>query len=122
KPYIEFESGEAINNWLLQNPEVREHIDSRPPASGERPKIAMVFFDEETEQICEELGYDLILPPAELRTHLDSKIVTTELGNKAEAASVPNVLGYATNYADLLELARSNRLGTDLVVQTPYGD
>lgn len=82
----------------------------------------MVFFDEETEQICEELGYDLILPPAELRTHLDSKIVTTELGNKAGAASVPNVLGYATNYADLLELARSNRLGTDLVVQTPYGD
>lgn len=38
KPYIEFESGEAINNWLLQNPEVREHIDSRarPAASARR--------------------------------------------------------------------------------------
>ena len=31
--------------------------------------IAMVFFDEETEQICEELGYDLILPPDSLRRH-----------------------------------------------------
>lgn len=122
KPYSEFESGEAINNWLLQNPEVREHIDSRRTPNGPRPKIAMVFFDEETEQICEELGYDLILPSAELRTHLDSKIVTTELGNAAGAPSVPNVLGYATSYEELLDLADSNDLGHDLVVQTPYGD
>ena len=44
--------------------------------------IAMVFFDEETEQICEELGYDLILPKDSLRRHLDSKIVTTRLGEE----------------------------------------
>ena len=31
---------------------------------GVRPKVAMVFFDEETEKICTELGYDLILPSA----------------------------------------------------------
>ena len=55
--------------------------------------IAMVFFDEETEQICEELGYDLILPPDSLRRRLDSKIVTTRLGEEAGAPSVPNVLG-----------------------------
>lgn len=122
KPYSEFESGEAINNWLLQNPEVREYIDARRTPNGPRPKIALVFFDEETEQICEELGYDLILPSAELRTHLDSKIVTTELGNAAGAYSVPNTLGFATSYADLLELADANDLGHDLVVQTPYGD
>ena len=24
--------------------------------------VAMVFFDEETEEICKELGYNLILP------------------------------------------------------------
>ena len=52
----------------------------------------MVFFDSETEKICKELGYDLILPPASLREHLDSKIVTTQLGNEAGAPSVPNVL------------------------------
>ena len=83
----------------------------------------MVFFDEETEEICKELGYDLILPPDALRRHLDSKIVTTQLGNEAGAPSVPNVLGTGRH------LRRADRrwpaahgLGTDLVVQTPYGD
>lgn len=69
KPYVEFESGEEINNWLLTNPEVLAFIDGRR-SSGVRPKIALVFFDAETERICEELGYDLILPSAELREHL----------------------------------------------------
>src|SRR4029453_6704847 len=55
KPYIEFESGEEINNWLLVNPEVRAHM-SRPAPQGQRPKVAMVFFDAETEGLCEELG------------------------------------------------------------------
>jgi hypothetical protein len=63
KPYQEFESGEEINNWLLTNHEVRAYIDAGTPR-GVRPKIAMVFFDAETENICRELGYDLILPPA----------------------------------------------------------
>ncbi|WP_418907411.1 biotin carboxylase [Glutamicibacter endophyticus] len=122
KPYIEFQSAEEINNWLLENPEVREYIDARRIPGGPRPKVAMVFFDEETEAICEELGYDLILPPASLRNHLDSKIVTTELGNAAGAPSVPNVLGTADSYAELQKLADGAGLGDDLVVQTPYGD
>jgi hypothetical protein len=91
KPYVEFESGEQINNWLLQNAEVRAFIDSQRTRWA-RPKIAMVFFDEETEAICEELGYDLILPPAELRSRLDSKLVTTRLGNEVGVPSVPNVM------------------------------
>jgi len=82
----------------------------------------MVFFDEETEQICEELGYELILPTDALRRHLDSKIVTTQLGNEAGAASVPNVLGHASTFAELMAAADAAGLGTDLVVQTPYGD
>ena len=61
KPYIEFESGEEINNWLLVNPEVRAYM-SPPAPRRQRPKVAMVFFDAETERICDELGYDLILP------------------------------------------------------------
>ena len=88
KPYIEFESGEEINNYLLQHPEVRAYMQR----GGGRPKVAMVFFDEETEKICTELGYDLILPSAALREHLDSKIVTTRLGDEAGAPSVPNIL------------------------------
>ena len=121
KPYQEFESGEEINNWLLCNPEVRAHIDAVTPR-GIRPKVAMVFFDTETEEICRELGYDLILPPASLRTHLDSKIVTTRLGNEAGAPSVPNVLTRVDDWAGLQKAAEKARLGDELVVQTPYGD
>ncbi len=121
KPYREFESGEEINNWLITNPEVRAHIDSVTPR-GIRPKVAMVFFDSETEDICKELGYDLILPAASLREHLDSKIVTTRLGNEAGAPSVPNVLTRVDDWAGLQAAAEKAGLGDELVVQTPYGD
>jgi hypothetical protein len=121
KPYIEFQSGEEINNWLLTNAEVRAHM-ARNRAPGVRPKVAMVFFDEETERICDELGYDLILPPCQLRDRLDSKIVTTELGNEAGVASVPNVLTRVDDWAGLREIAKAADLGDELVVQTPYGD
>jgi biotin carboxylase len=84
--------------------------------------IVMVFFDAETEEICRELGYQLILPSDELRRRLDSKIVTTRLGDEAGAPSVPNVLGAASSWKELKELAAGNDLGRDLVVQTPYGD
>jgi biotin carboxylase len=118
RPYIEFESSEQINNYLLRDAEVREYLRRR----GGAPKVAMVFFDEETEEICREQGYDLILPPDSLRRRLDSKIVTTQLGNEAGAPSVPNVLGHADSYAELSALAEASGLGEDLVVQTPYGD
>jgi hypothetical protein len=121
KPYIEFASGEEINNWLLENAEVRAFIQRRRTGTA-RPKVAMVFFDEETERICDELGYDLILPPAQLRNHLDSKLVTTRLGNEVGVASVPNVLTTVAEWAGLAEAADRARLGSDLVIQTPYGD
>ncbi|GAA1499123.1 biotin carboxylase [Paeniglutamicibacter kerguelensis] len=121
KPYREFESGEEINNWLLLNAEVRARMarDLRP---GVRPKVAMVFFNEETEQICNELGYDLILPSAELRRRLDSKIITTQLGNEAGVPSVPNVLTKGSDWTTLRQEADKAGLGNELVVQTPYGD
>ncbi len=118
RPYVEFESSEQINNYLLRDAEVREYLGRR----GGTPMVAMVFFDEETEEICREQGYTLILPPDSLRRRLDSKIVTTQLGNEAGAPSVPNVLGHADSYAALTALAASAGLGEDLVVQTPYGD
>ncbi len=122
KPYVEFSSSEEINNYLLRDREVQALMASRSAASGRRPMVAMVFFDEETEAICRELDYDLILPPDSLRRHLDSKIVTTRLGEEAGAPSVPNVLGHADTYAELSDLATEAGLGSDLVVQTPYGD
>ena len=83
----------------------------------------MVFFDEETEEICRELGYNLILPPDALRRRLDSKIVTTQLGNEAGAPSVPERARHGRQLRRAERAGRpSNGLGTDLVVQTPYGD
>lgn len=121
KPYRVFNSGEEINNWLLLNPEVRARM-GRDLGPGVRPKVAMVFFDEETQQICDELGYDLILPSAELRSRLDSKIVTTRLGNEAGVASVPNILTEGSDWKTLRAEAGAAGLGDELVVQTPYGD
>src|SRR5699024_3883809 len=113
--------GESINNWLLLNAEVRAHMTRSIP-HGERVKVAMVFFDEETERICRELGYALILPSAGLRTRLVSKIETTTLGHEAGAFSVPNVLTTGDTCQELTDQAAEAGLGGDLVVQTPYGD
>lgn len=121
KPYEEFSTGEEINNWLLKNPEVRARMTRGLPP-GVRPKVVMVFFNEETEDICRELGYDLILPSAKLRDRLDSKIVTTELGNAAGVASVPNILTRVSTYDELRSSADESGLGDSLVVQTAYGD
>jgi biotin carboxylase len=121
KPAIEFQSGEEVNNWLLTNSEVRAHM-SRGMRDGVRPKVALVFFDEETERICAELGYDLILPSAALREHLDSKLVTTRLGDEVGARSVPHVLTTVEDWDQLVERAEEAGIGTDLVVQTAYGD
>lgn len=122
KPFVEFSSSEEINNYLLRDGEVQQYMESRCRATGVRPMVAMVFFDPETEEICRELDYRLILPPDELRRRLDSKIVTTQLGEEAGAPSVPNVLARAARYEELVQLAAAAGLGSDLVVQTPYGD
>ncbi|MGA7269386.1 MAG: biotin carboxylase, partial [Aestuariivirga sp.] len=59
---------------------------------------------------------------AKLRKHIDSKITTTRLGNEAGIASAPNTMGRARSFRELMKLAAAARLGSDLVVQTPYGD
>ena len=118
KPYVRFGSSEEINNYLLRDREVQAFIASR----GGRPKVALLFFDEETERICAELGYEIILPSHALRRRLDSKIVTTMLGNEAGAPSVPNVLVEVNSWGTLVSVAVEAGLGTDLVVQTAYGD
>ena len=113
----EFRSIEDVNNYLLRHKEVRAHLKKRGVG-----KLLLVMFDEETEDIARELGQEIALPPAKLRRHINSKIVTTKLGNDAGIASVPNVIGKATSWSSLKKLAAKEKLGTDLVVQLPYGD
>jgi biotin carboxylase len=114
----DFTSIEDICNHLLRDPEVLDWIASHGPGG----KVAFVMFDVETEALATKLGLEVVHPAAALRERLDSKIVTTQLGNEAGVPSVPNVLGRATSYEELLALATETELGDDLVVQTPYGD
>jgi biotin carboxylase len=114
----DFTSIEDITNHLLRDQEVRSWIASHGPGA----KVAFLMFDEETEALAAELGLEVVHPSAALREHLDSKIVTTRLAEEAGVPCVPNALGRAATYDELLTLASENELGDDLVVQTPYGD
>ncbi len=113
----EFRSMEDVATHLIGHPEFRARIAGRP-----RGKALFVMFDEETEALAAEVGLDIALPPYALRNRLDSKIETTRLGNEAGVASAPNIMGRAASYAELTALAAGAGLGSDLVVQTPYGD
>jgi biotin carboxylase len=118
RPYREFTSMEDVCNYLLAHKEVLDLVTRH----GGRGKAVFVMFDDDTEAAAAEAGLDVAHPSAELRHRLDSKIVTTQLGNEAGVPSAPNTLGRATTFAELQALAASANLGDDLVVQTPYGD
>lgn len=116
-PHPEFESLEDINNYLLQNKEVQDYIKS----FGRGGKAVFLMFNEETERLAKELGLKVWFPKARLRNRLDDKIETVRIGNKAGVPSVPNLLIRVKSYDDLIAKAEKD-LGTDLVVQTAYGD
>jgi biotin carboxylase len=113
----DFASFEAVNTYLLGHKDVADRIRAR--GGG---KALFVMFEAETEELADELGLEIALPPRALREHIDSKITTTEIANEAGIASAPNVLTRAASYEELLRRAGKAKLGTDLVVQTPYGD
>jgi hypothetical protein len=118
KLHTEFESIEGINNYLLQHKEVIDQIRSQ----GDRPVAVFLMFDEETEDLCKELGIDVWFPPASLRQRCDNKMETVRIGNKAGVASVPNVLSNIENYGHLRRLCSEAHLGDDIVIQTAFGD
>jgi biotin carboxylase len=112
-----WQSMEEMNCYLLGHPEVYEFVNRRGPG-----KAVFVMFNEEAEVLAAQLKLTIAHPSDALRRRLDSKLVTTRLGNEAGVPSVPNVLGYAASYDALLALAQSAGLGADLVVQMAYGD
>ena len=114
----EFESIEDINNYLLQHKDVVDLIQRR----GGKPAATFLMFDEKTEEICRDIGLEIWFPPAKLRARCDNKMETVRIGNKAGVASVPNTLSRASTYNELMAVAAAAGLGTDLVVQTAFGD
>ena len=118
QPHTEFESIEDINNYLLQHKDVIDQIQRR----GGKPVATFLMFDEKTEEICKEIGLEVWFPKAKLRSRCDNKMETVRIGNKAGVASVPNTLGPAKSYEELVASAKKAGIGTDLVVQTAFGD
>jgi biotin carboxylase len=104
----------AANNYLLKHPAVAEHLRW----SG--GSVLFMMFEPQTEALVRSLGLKVAFPPAALRQHLDNKVMTTRLGDRAGIPSVPNVLAHVDSYRTLRDLAHG--LGPDLVVQLPYGD
>ncbi len=116
--HAEFDSIEDINNYLLQHKDVVDEILRR----GGKPVAVFLMFDEKTEEICRELGIEVWFPKASLRGRCDNKMETVRIGNNAKVASVPNVLAAVKSFAGLVETAKKAGIGTDLVVQSAFGD
>jgi hypothetical protein len=115
-PHSEFQSIEEINNYLLEHKEVQEFIESR----GNGGKALFLMFDEKTEALAKKLGLEVCFPSAKLRNWLDNKVNTNRLAEKGNVPCVPYVLSKIKSYEHLCKV--SKKLGTDLVIQLPFGD
>src|SRR5271154_736836 len=79
----EFTCIEDVVNYLLRNADLRKLIEKQRVGDGAAGKAVFLFFDQDSERLADEAGLDVMLPSAELRHRLDSKIVTTRLGTEA---------------------------------------
>jgi D-alanine-D-alanine ligase-like ATP-grasp enzyme len=124
RPHPVFESIEEITNYLLAHPEVEALIKRNAPRGqrGQRGNAVFLFFDEQTEELCEKLGLRVCFPSAKLRTKIDNKMMTTRIGNDAGVKSVPNALVKVKSWDNLRSIARQKKLSEHLVVQTAFGD
>lgn len=113
-----FKGIEDINAYLLDSPAARAVFD-RQPGGG---RAVFLFFDAALEAMCQARKIDIALPKNHLVREIDSKIVTTGIGNQVNVHSVPNALARVGSYADLQAIARKAGLGPRWVVQTAYGD
>jgi len=116
RPHQEFSCIEDINNYLLEHKEVVDYMDERGPGGD----AVFLFFDEDTEKLCEELGLKVCFPPASIRRQVDDKISATRIADRAGVPSVPNILTPVHGWEHLREVA--GHLGDDLVIQTAFGD
>jgi len=118
KEHGEFQSIEDINNFMLQHKDVVDHVANR----GGKPKFVFLMFDEDTEKLAKELGAEVWFPKAKLRSRMDNKIETVRIGDKAGVPSVPNALAEISSWDQLCKVAADANLGSDLLLQSAYGD
>ena len=123
RPHPVFESIEEITNYLLSHPEVEALVKrNRTRGRGHSGNAVFLFFDEETEELCERLGLRVCFPSAKLRQRIDNKLMTTRIGNEAGVKSVPNALTKVKSWKHLQSIAKRYKLGEKLVIQTAFGD
>ncbi len=116
-PHEEFQSIEDINNYLLEHKEVVDYIKSR----GAKGKALFLMFDGRTTELAKKLGLEVCFPSAKMRTFMDNKVNTNRIAEKAGVPCVPYILSKVKSYDHLISLTKK-KLGTDLVIQTPFGD
>ncbi|NDC82643.1 biotin carboxylase [bacterium] len=116
-----FESMEDLNQYLLEGLDVSRRIIAERQTS-DQSYVMFLFFNPALESVCNELGLRPILNPHQLVHHIDSKIETTKLGDSVGVASVPNIMTTAQPYEALCEIALHAGLGSNWVIQLPYGD
>lgn len=118
-PHEQFEGIEDINNYLLEHKEVIDFIDGRK-IKGQKSKAMFLMFDERTEKLAKQRGLEVCFPPAKMRSFMDNKVNTNRIAERAGVPCVPYVLTKVRSYKHLCKVAQE--LGTDLVIQTPFGD
>ena len=116
-----FEDIESINQFLLGNKDIVEHIKSNV-SKQHKPNAMFLFYDNELEKLVDSLGMNLIMPPNKLVKNIDNKITTTEIGNSVDVPSAPNALLKINSYRHLCEMSDKYNLGSEVVIQTPFGD
>ncbi|MBT28277.1 MAG: biotin carboxylase [Thalassobius sp.] len=122
-PHEEFQSIEDITAYLLDHKEVHDFIKDRGqnlPKAQKNGKVLYLMFDQRVEKLAKQLGLKVCFPSSKLREHLDNKIITNRVAEKAGVPCVPNVLKKVDSYKTLRKV--SEHLGKDLVVQTAFGD
>jgi hypothetical protein len=119
KPKKLFNSIEEITNYLLTHPEVVNFINKNGN-SGDNGKVLFLMFDERTEILAKNLGLEIYFPCARMRKYLDSKVNMSMIAERSEVACIPNILSKVNSYKHLKLI--SSVLGTDLVIQMPYGN
>ena len=115
-----FESIEQINEFLLGNKQIVEHIKEQQETGT--ANVMFLFYNEALEEISASLDISKIMPENALVKKIDNKITTTEIGNSVNVPSVPNALEKISSYQELREVQERYELGSDVVIQTAYGD
>ena len=106
-----FQSVEDVNDYLLSSEAVRRLIKQKQDAIDLQGQALFLFFDAHLEAVCQSLNLPIALPPNSLVREMDSKMVTTDIGNQAGVYSVPNVMLKVSSYADLQRAASAANLG-----------